>query len=39
MLSAARDRVSSDTAWVKDRTEDLARADATLENAFAALAT
>jgi argininosuccinate lyase len=39
MLSAARDRVSSDTAWVKDRTEDLARADAALENAFAALAT
>lgn len=38
MLSAERDRVAAEFSWLKARSDHLARADATLEQAFTALA-
>ena len=38
MLTAERDKVAAESAWLKARTSQLARADAALELAFAALA-
>ncbi|HEY0336880.1 MAG TPA: lyase family protein, partial [Burkholderiales bacterium] len=39
MLSGERDKVQSERQWLKGGTEQVARAEATLEQAFAALAT
>ena len=38
MLSGERDKVAAELAWLKARSDHLARAEATLEQAFAALA-
>jgi argininosuccinate lyase len=38
MLGAERDRLAAELAWLKTRHEDLARADAMLDERFAALA-
>jgi argininosuccinate lyase len=38
MLSNEREKVAAEFAWLKARTDDLARAEAALERAFAALA-
>ena len=38
MLSEAGTSVAADLAWLKDRGEHLARAEASLDRAFAALA-
>jgi argininosuccinate lyase len=37
MLSDERGKVASELAWLKARNDDLARAEAALEQAFAAL--
>jgi argininosuccinate lyase len=39
MLSVERDNAAAERAWLKERTDQLARAEATLEEAFAVLAT
>jgi argininosuccinate lyase len=38
MLSAERERVAAELAWLKDRSDHLSRAEAALDRAFAALA-
>lgn len=38
MLSNERAKVASDLAWLKDRSHHLARAEASLDQAFAVLA-
>jgi argininosuccinate lyase len=38
MLAAERDKVAAERAWLKARGDDLARAEAALEQAFGALA-